>query len=136
MVVQNLKGIIEETGARIEVEPLPTLPSVEVLMVQVFQNLLGNAIKYRDARPPHVRISAWQAQGEWIFCVQDNGIGIEQQYLEYIFGVFKRIDGNSGAGMGLAICRAAIERLGGNVAESHPGAGSTFQFALPGGVGA
>ncbi len=132
LALENLKGIIEETNARIDIQPLPTVPSVEILMVQVFQNLLGNAIKYRSERPPEIVVSAQRANREWVFSVQDNGMGIEPQYLEYIFGVFKRLDGNSGAGMGLAICRAAVERLGGRIwAESQPGAGSCFRFALP-----
>lgn len=133
--ISYLDGVIAETGAQITCGPLPTIESVEVLLLQLFQNLIGNAIKYRSDEIPQVRISAEWCDGYWIFCVEDNGIGIEGEYLEYIFGVFKRLHSrkHSGTGIGLAICKAAVERLGGRIwAESVPGRGSTFRFALPG----
>jgi signal transduction histidine kinase len=134
MALSNLQGAIEEAGACVECEPLPAIDSVEVLLLQLFQNLIGNALKYRSSEPPTIRISAALQDGAWVFSVRDNGIGIEPQYLEYIFGVFKRLHGKkySGTGIGLAICKAAVDRLGGRIwAESQPGAGSVFCFALP-----
>ena len=132
--LSNLKGTIEEAGACVECDPLPTLDSIEILLVQLFQNLIGNAIKYRSIESPHVRISAALHGGAWVFSVKDNGIGIEPQYLEYIFGVFKRLHAKtySGTGIGLAICKAAVDRLGGRIwAESEAGSGSVFHFSLP-----
>jgi signal transduction histidine kinase len=114
--------------------PLPTISSIELPLVQLFQNLMGNAIKYRSADPPVVRISAKADDNCWIFSVQDNGIGIDPKYFDYIFGVFRRLHTSqkSGTGIGLAICRAAVERLGGRIwVESAPGSGSTFYFSLP-----
>jgi light-regulated signal transduction histidine kinase (bacteriophytochrome) len=132
--LSNLEGAIAEAGARVECDALPSLDSIEILLVQLFQNLIGNAIKYRSNQPPLIRISAVLNGPVWVFSVKDNGIGIEPQYLEYIFGVFKRLHGKqySGTGIGLAICKAAVDRLGGRIwAESEPGAGSVFHFELP-----
>lgn len=132
--LQHLDGMIHETGATIECAELPTVPSIEILMVQLFQNLIGNALKYRSEEPPRVRVYAEQNDNVWIFSVADNGIGIETQYADFIFGVFKRLHGKkySGTGIGLAICKAAVDRLGGRIwVESEPGAGSVFRFALP-----
>ena len=132
--ISHLAGTITESRAAVECEALPTINSVEILLLQLFQNLIGNAIKYRSAETPRVRISAEMRDGMRVFCVEDNGIGIEPQYLEYIFGVFKRLHNRqySGAGIGLAICKAAVERLGGRIwVESEPGRGSAFRFELP-----
>ena len=132
--VANLRHAIDDAGATVECGPLPELDSVEVLLVQLFQNLIGNAIKYRSGESPRVHINAELRDGLWWFSLKDNGIGIEPQYLEYIFGVFRRLHGNeySGTGIGLAICKTAVERLGGRIwAESTPGVGSTFHFTLP-----
>lgn len=129
-----VEGIIAESGATIVCDPLPTIHSVEVLLTQLFQNLISNAIKYRSDEPPRVHISAEFFDGSWIVCVEDNGIGIEPEYQEYVFGVFKRLHGrqHSGTGIGLAICKAAVERLGGRIwVESTPGHGSAFRFTLP-----
>lgn len=134
LALANLGGKIEECGATIECGPLPAIESVEILLVQLFQNLIGNAVKYRSAVPLEIRISAQQSLNGWRFTVADNGIGIEPQYLDYIFGVFKRLHGPqySGTGIGLAICKAAVERLGGTIwAESKLGEGSAFHFELP-----
>lgn len=133
-VLSNLSGAISEAGATIECGPLPAILSVEVLLVQLFQNLIANAIKYRSAQPPRVHVSASRENGSWVFAVRDNGIGIDAEYAEYIFGVFKRLHGSqySGTGIGLAICKAAVDRLGGRIwVESEPGAGSTFYFSHP-----
>jgi PAS domain S-box-containing protein len=132
--LSNLDGKITDCGATISFGPLPTIESVEILLVQLFQNLIGNSIKYRSDKPLKVCISAEPADAGWRFTVADNGIGIEPQYLEYIFGVFKRLHGPqySGTGIGLAICKAAVERLGGTIwVESALGEGSAFHFELP-----
>jgi light-regulated signal transduction histidine kinase (bacteriophytochrome) len=133
-IVSNLRGMIEEKGATIECGPLPTITSIQILLVQLFQNLISNGIRYRSEQPPVIRISAEPADGGWIFSVHDNGIGIDPKYFDYIFGVFRRLHGiqYSGTGIGLAICRAAVERLGGRIwVESALGSGSNFRFFLP-----
>jgi light-regulated signal transduction histidine kinase (bacteriophytochrome) len=135
-VLDNLHGMLHDSGAKVEVGPLPCIHAAEVLLVQLFQNLVQNAIKYRSDRPPVIRVSAEARNGEWIFSVSDNGVGIDPQYLEYIFGVFKSLQRDSGTGMGLAICKAAVERIGGRIwAESEPGMGAIFRFAVPRSVG-
>jgi PAS domain S-box-containing protein len=129
-----LQGMIDETGALIECEPLPTIDSIELLLVQLFKNLISNGIKYRSQAQPHIQVSAEMNGKGWIFSVRDNGIGVEPKYFEYIFGVFRRLHGveQSGTGIGLAICRAAVERLGGRIwVESTPGSGSVFHFFHP-----
>jgi hypothetical protein len=131
----SLQSMIEESEASIVCESLPTIRSIEILMVQLFQNLIGNGIKYRSAEPPRIQIFAQRSEGGWIFTVQDNGIGIDPKYFDYIFRVFRRLHGiqYSGTGIGLAICRAAVERLGGRIwVESSVGIGSSFHFFLPG----
>ena len=133
-VVSGLDGAIRESGASITSEPLPTIESVEILMTQLFQNLIGNAIKYRSEASPRIQVSAERRGSDWVFSVADNGIGIGREHSDYIFGVFKRLHGRqySGTGIGLAICRAAVERLGGRIwVESNPGEGSTFKFSVP-----
>ena len=130
----NLQAMIQESEASIECGPLPSISSLELPLVQLFQNLMSNAIKYRSDDPPVIRISAKEEENSWIFSVQDNGIGIDPKYFDYIFGVFRRLHGSqkSGTGIGLAICRAAVERLGGRIwVESTPGNGSTFHVSLP-----
>jgi PAS domain S-box-containing protein len=129
-----LLGAIHESGATIECQGLPTVLSSDVLIVQILQNLISNAIKYRSDQPPRIRISAEASSDNWVVSVQDNGVGIDPKYFEFIFGVFRRLDGarHSGTGMGLAICRAAAERLGGRIwVESEVGSGSVFRFLLP-----
>jgi PAS domain S-box-containing protein len=130
----NLQAVIQENEATIDCGSLPTISSLELPLVQLFQNLISNAIKYRSAASPVIRISAQEGENCWIFSVQDNGIGIDPKYFDYIFGVFRRLHGaqKSGTGIGLAICRAAVERLGGRIwVESNPGCGSTFHVSLP-----
>lgn len=132
--LKRLESVIASSGAIIECDTLPTIPSIEILLVQLFQNLIGNAIKYRGENPPRIRVHAEENDDGWVFSVADNGIGIEPQYSELIFGVFKRLHGKkySGTGIGLAICRAAVDRLGGRIwVESTAGEGSVFRFALP-----
>jgi PAS domain S-box-containing protein len=132
----NLASAVEQSGAEIVAGDLPRVPVPEVHLAQLFQNLIANAIKYsRPGVPPHIRICVDRAvSGHWLFAVHDNGIGIEAEYLTQIFGVFKRLHGQSveGTGIGLASCQKIIERAGGHIwAESQPGAGSTFYFTLP-----
>jgi PAS domain S-box-containing protein len=131
----NLEMAIRSSGASISSTPLPSVRIYEFQLEQVFQNLIGNAIRYRSDLPPCIRIAAKRQGAEWLFSVQDNGIGIESQFQERIFGIFKRLHSEaeySGTGMGLAICRSAIERAGGRIwVESERGKGSTFYFTVP-----
>jgi len=130
----NLQAMIQENGAILECGPLPVIASLELPLVQLFQNLISNAIKYRSEQPPVIQISAKAGENSWIFSVHDNGIGIDPKYFDYIFGVFRRLHASqkSGTGIGLAICRAAVERLGGRIwVESALGTGSTFHVSLP-----
>lgn len=135
-VLLNLEASIVQTGARISHGDLPVVAVPEAQLVLLFQNLISNALKYRGADPPIVRIDAEPGDGgRWRFSVRDNGIGIEPRYLGRIFGVFKRLHGDEypGTGIGLAICTRIVERYGGRIwVESEPGRGSTFLFTLPG----
>jgi PAS domain S-box-containing protein len=130
----NLQAAIEESGASIFVAPLPHVHMHEFQLEQLFQNLIGNAIRYRNG-VPRIKIAARLQDKNWVFSVQDNGIGIEPQFQEQIFSVFKRLHSNSqypGTGMGLAICQRIIERAGGRIwVESEPEKGSTFYFTIP-----
>jgi PAS domain S-box-containing protein len=133
--VANLRIAIEQANATITRGPLPQVEMHAFQLDQVFQNLISNAVKYHGAEPPRVAINAERGNGEWRFSVIDNGIGIDSQYKEQIFGVFKRLHTASefsGTGIGLAICQRIIERRGGRLwVESEPGKGSTFFFTLP-----
>jgi PAS domain S-box-containing protein len=132
----NLRITIEESGAVITHDSLPAVTTDAPQLTQVFQNLVGNAIKYHGVEAPRVHVSAAkQAGNEWIFSVRDNGLGIDPQYFERIFILFQRLHGRAefeGTGIGLAICKKILERLGGRIwVESQPEKGSTFYFALP-----
>ena len=130
----NLQSAIAESGAEITCEELPTVVTEEVLLMQVFQNLISNSIKYRGKDIPKIHVSAKRDGEGWQFAVQDNGIGIDPQDTERIFGMFKRLHGNEipGTGIGLAICKKVIERQGGRIwVESEAGHGATFKFTLP-----
>jgi PAS domain S-box-containing protein len=132
-VTANLQGLIEETGAKVEWDQLPAVLGLEVLFVQLFQNLIANGIKYRSSAPPVIRVHSEMADGNWIFSVEDNGVGIDPKYFDYIFGVFRRLNRAGGTGMGLAICRAVVERMGGRIwlHSSAAGRGSVFRFSVP-----
>jgi PAS domain S-box-containing protein len=133
-VLQNCRTAIDETQASVTSGELPTLAGHQSHFVQLFQNLISNALKYRSERPPRVHVSAERLKGSWRFAVADNGIGIAPEYHKQIFGVFKRLHGRNipGTGIGLAICQRIVDRYGGEIGvESKPGEGSTFFFTLP-----
>lgn len=133
-VVSSMIAAIQESGAEVTHDPLPSLVADGVQIGQVFQNLIGNAIKYRSDQPPRVHISAVRESEVWHFKVSDNGLGIDPQYADLVFGIFKRLHGSQypGTGIGLALCRKIVERHGGRIwVESEPGKGSCFQFTLP-----
>ena len=130
----NLMFEIQASNAEITVDRLPMVSADDVQLIQLFQNLIGNAIKYRS-NTPHIHISAEQKKKEWIFRVSDNGIGIDPHQFKRIFEVFQRLHTKEeypGTGIGLAICKKIVERFGGQIwVESKPGEGSTFFFTLP-----
>jgi PAS domain S-box-containing protein len=135
--VTNLGVAIEDSGALVTHDPLPSVHADEVQLIQLFQNLVGNAIKYQKPGIPTVHISAARdGENKWMFSVKDNGLGIEPQYFDRIFGMFQRLHKReefSGTGIGLAICKKIVERHGGQISvESLPNEGSTFRFALNG----
>jgi len=132
----HLDQAIEESGASVTHDPLPTLQVDRGQMVRLFQNLVGNAVKYRKpGRPPKVHISAEQKGAEWVISIRDNGIGFDPKYASSIFAPFKRLhtaDEYPGTGVGLAICRRIVQAQGGRIwAESKPDEGTTFLFTLP-----
>jgi light-regulated signal transduction histidine kinase (bacteriophytochrome) len=131
----NLRGAVEESGAQVTHDPLPIVVADEMQLIQLFQNLVGNAIKYQNPGIPRVHISATRnGEKRWTFSVRDNGLGIDSQYFEKIFGMFQRLHKREefeGTGVGLAICKKIVERHGGSISvESQLGHGSTFFFAL------
>ena len=132
--IQNLRTAIGESGAQVSCGALPAVQGKEAQYVQLFQNLIANAIKYRGTDPPVIAVSAREHEGQWLFSVRDNGMGIEPEYHEQIFGIFKRLHGNRipGTGIGLAICRKIVERYGGRIwVESQLDQGSEFFFTVP-----
>lgn len=133
--LRNLRAAVQEAGATVTHDELPVIVCDATQIVQLLQNLIGNALKFRGEAPPRVHVSAREAPGEWIVSVRDNGIGIEPQYFERIFRMFQRLHTREeypGTGIGLAICRKVVERHGGHVwVDSTPGAGATFSFTLP-----
>ena len=134
-VLKNLNQAITESEAVITSEELPAITADTSQIVQLFQNLIGNAIKYRGDDPPRIRVSAERKGGEWIFSISDNGIGIEPRFRKKVFVLFLRGDAGRkypGTGMGLALCRKIVERHGGRIwMDSTPGEGSTFYFTIP-----
>ena len=134
MVIMNLQLAIDSTRAAITFDPLPVVQADEGQMLRLLQNLISNSIKYHGSEPPRIHLSARQAGPEWIFSVQDNGIGLDPKYAQHIFTVFKRLHGREypGTGIGLAVSKRIVERHGGRIwVESKPGAGATFYFTLP-----
>ncbi len=133
--LENLRESVQSSNALVSVEPLPTVLGDATQLTQLFQNLVGNAIKYRNERRPEIRVAAKPNGNEWTFSVQDNGIGIEPQYSERIFQMFQRLHTRgeySGTGIGLAICKKIVENHGGKIwVESQPGHGTTFLFTIP-----
>ena len=133
--LQNLHWAIKDSGALVTHDPLPTVQADGMQLVQLFQNLIGNAIKYQNPGIPRVHVSAVLDGGtRWKFAIKDNGLGIDPQFFERIFGMFQRLhkrDEFSGTGIGLAICKKIVDRHGGDLSvESTIGQGSTFSFAL------
>jgi PAS domain S-box-containing protein len=130
----NLSVAIEENNAMVTHDELPIVMADETQLVQVFQNLIGNAIKFHSEEPPHIHVSAEKNKKEWIFSVRDNAKGIDPQYHDRIFVIFQRLQGKGeypGTGIGLAICKRIIERHGGRIwVESELGKGSTFYFTI------
>jgi PAS domain S-box-containing protein len=136
--LRNLQVIIEETGAIVTHDSMPTIMTNRTELVQLFQNLIGNAIKYRSDEIPRIHVSATKdSAAEWIFSVRDNALGIEPQYFDRIFILFQRLHGQEqfeGTGIGLAICKKIVDRLGGRIwVESQFKKGSTFYFTVPAG---
>jgi light-regulated signal transduction histidine kinase (bacteriophytochrome) len=134
--LDNLRVAMDDTGALVTHGPMPIVMADEIQLIQLFQNLVGNAIKYQRPGVPEVHVSAFRnGDKQWQFSVQDNGLGIDPEYFEKIFGMFQRLHGRdefAGTGIGLAICKKIVERHGGSISvESEPGQGSTFHFALP-----
>jgi PAS domain S-box-containing protein len=131
----DVKVAVEETGARVTRDELPTVSADAAQMRQLFENLLSNAVKFRGAEPPAIRVGAERRDGEWRLFVRDNGIGLPPEFRERIFGVFQRLHGPGqypGTGIGLAVCKKILSRHGGRIwAESEPGRGATFYFTLP-----
>jgi PAS domain S-box-containing protein len=134
--IRNLQSLVQESGVIITRQSLPSITGDPVQMTRLFQNLLVNSIKYRSAEVPCIHVAAEQSGNDWLFSVRDNGIGIEPQYAEKVFGIFKCLDPRdkrSGSGMGLAICRKIVSRHEGRIwVESALGKGATLYFALPG----
>jgi PAS domain S-box-containing protein len=132
----NLAPAIAESGAVVTCDPLPTVVADEILLIQVFQNLIGNAVKFRRPdTPPRVHVGYRREGAEWVFSVRDNGIGIAPEYFSRLFVIFQRLHAKGeypGTGIGLAICKRIVERHGGRIwLESAPGQGATFLFSFP-----
>jgi PAS domain S-box-containing protein len=133
--IDNLSQLISESGAQVTVGKLPIVWADATQLEALFQNLIGNAVKFRGDRPPRVSITAQGVESNWVFAVRDNGIGIKPEFHERVFEIFKRLQSHEdypGTGIGLAICKRIVERYGGNIwVESQFGQGSTFYFTLP-----
>ena len=133
--LSNLRVAVEESRAVVTHDPLPTVMADGGQLGQLFQNLIGNAIKFRGKEPPQVYVSAERRTGEWLFSVRDNGIGVDPQYAERIFVIFQRLHNREeypGTGIGLALCKKIVERHGGRIwVASQTGQGATFHFTLP-----
>jgi signal transduction histidine kinase len=135
LVLANLQGAIAESGAVVTHDPLPTVLADTVQFVQLVQNLIENAIKFRSVPPLQVHMTATHQEGEWVFAVRDNGIGLDPAHAARIFGLFQRLHSGAeypGTGLGLAVCKKIVRRHGGRIwVESQPGNGATFFFTIP-----
>jgi light-regulated signal transduction histidine kinase (bacteriophytochrome) len=133
--LENLSLAIEETGAKITADPLPVVIGDPTQLVQLLQNLVGNAVKFHGEASPEIHVGARREGGQWVLSVSDRGIGIEPEYFERIFIIFQRLHSAAqrpGTGIGLSICKKIVERHGGKMwLESEVGKGSTFHFSLP-----
>ena len=133
--VANLQMAVTESGAVVTHDSLPTVQGDGAQLIQVFQNLVGNSLKFRDSQAPRIHVAAERKASEWVFAVKDNGIGIDPQYADRIFEVFQRLHNRTeypGSGIGLAITKKIVERHGGHIwVESQPNQGATFFFTLP-----
>jgi PAS domain S-box-containing protein len=132
--VAHLQSAISETCAEVGMGKLPVVTANPLHLTQVFENLIGNALKYRSKQPPRIAVTCGEQPQQWVFSVEDNGIGIPPEYQTQIFGIFKRLHGNEypGTGIGLATCKKIVDRHGGSIwVESEPGKGSRFSFTLP-----
>ncbi|WP_242058669.1 CHASE3 domain-containing protein [Microcoleus sp. FACHB-SPT15] len=133
-VLDNLKVAIAENQASVTHDPLPSVMGDGIQLIQLLQNLIANGMKFRREELPHVHVSANEQEHEWVFCVRDNGIGIESEYFERIFTIFQRLHSKSeypGTGIGLAVCKKIVERHGGRIwVESIPGVGTAFYFTI------
>lgn len=133
--LNNLRLAVDEGGADITHDPLPTISGDEGQLIQILQNFVGNALKFRGESAPRVHVGAERRDDEWVFSVKDNGIGIEPQFFERIFVIFQRLHRRAeyaGTGIGLALCKKIVERHKGRIwVESEPGKGSTFFFTIP-----
>jgi signal transduction histidine kinase len=131
-VLSGLRAGIDETGAKVNVKPLPTVRADPTQLRVLFRNLISNAMQFHGAAPPRIRVAARQHDGDWVFSVEDEGIGIAVEESERIFEQFTRATAGGGAGLGLAICKQVVERHGGRIwVESEPRRGSTFFFTIP-----
>ena len=135
--LENLRAEIKRTGAQVTSDPLPTVGGNPTQLTQLFQNLIGNSLKFCRLETPRVHVSAARVEAGWEFAVRDNGIGMDAANLDKIFKPFQRLHSQEvfpGTGLGLAICRTIVERHGGRIwAESEKGRGSVFRFLLPAG---
>jgi light-regulated signal transduction histidine kinase (bacteriophytochrome) len=131
----NLRGAQEASGAQVSHDAMPEVVADSGQLTQVFQNLIGNAMKFRGEEPPRIQVGAQAREKVWVFSVRDNGIGFDPQYADRIFLVFQRLHNRAeypGTGIGLAICKKIVDRHGGRIwVDSHPGTGSTFFFTIP-----
>ena len=134
-VLLNLGIAMKESSATVTSDFLPVIMADPVQLVQLFQNLVGNAIKFHGEKPPRIHVSAKQQNNEWVFSIHDDGIGIDSQHFDRIFMIFQRLHTRqeySGTGIGLAVCKKIVENMGGRIwVESEPGKGTTFFFAVP-----
>ena len=135
-VLEDLRAALEEAGATVVAGEMPAAAIHSTRLAHLFQNLISNAIKYRSKEAPRVQVAGYDRDGWCVFSVEDNGIGIEPQFAEQIFGLFKRLHGRDeypGSGIGLAICQRIVEQYGGRIwlEQSVPGRGSTFCFSIP-----